>query len=154
MAKTAIEQIRDTLWYIVTKLIPSPDGSDVSITHDALGDIRDMTGDLATNVSSINTYKLVAIDNMTKQSIEQGLQEMGINIPVVVKTPITIAENNLWTQSNIRLCWLDIDAMEIEAAPLSFYVDASNGTVFLYARGISGIMAGILGRNEEWGNID
>lgn len=103
-------------------------------------------------LTEINTYRLVAVNDATKQAMEQLLQQAGVNIHVVVKTPITIAEDNYWTQGNIRLCW--VNGSQIEIAPTSFYVTLNPLGLVLYARGFSSTMSGILGYSKEWGDID
>lgn len=105
---------------------------------------------LDNKLSEINTYRLVAVNDTVKLVMEEVLQTAGLSIPVVTKTPITIAEEGYWTQSNIRLCW--VEGSNIEVAPLSFYVNGNNPIV--YAHGITGTMYGILGYSEEWGELD
>lgn len=106
--------------------------------------------ELDDKLTEINTYRLVAVNDTAKLAMEQLLQTAGLGIPVVVKTPATIAEDGYWTQSNIRLCWVKDD--KIELAPLSFYVNGNLPTV--YAHGFSGNIYGILGYSEEWGQLD
>ena len=107
--------------------------------------------ELDDKLTEINTYRLVAVNDTAKLAMEQLLQTAGLSsIPVVVKTPITIAEEGYWTQSNIRLCWVKDNKMDV--APLSFYVNENLPTV--YAQGVSGTMAGVLGYSEEWVAMD
>ena len=93
-------------------------------------------------VRTMNNISLVAANSQTDQALT------ALNFSHSTFTPAQMAENNEYTDSTIRLCW--ISGTTLEVAPIDFYGNLQTQAITLYAKGSKSTASGILGMDESW----
>lgn len=93
-------------------------------------------------VRAMHDISLIAADSQA----DQALTALHMNHRTL--TPAQMLENNEYTNSANRLCWVKGSYMEVAA--ISFFGDLQSGQITLYAHGMDSGASGKLGIDTSW----